>query len=92
MIRSSAWVRRLKRAFAFTTIFPLLGCGGDDAAPPVEPSAVARAISAFSVSSDEQAVISPGTAFGSYIPDEHLSFLRQTDGSFRLWVTGSART
>ena len=36
----------------------------------------------------EQDVISPGAAGLQYTPDEHLSFQRQGDGSFKLWVSG----
>ena len=75
MTRSSAWVRRLKRSVLFGMVLPLLGCGGDDTTTSVQPSAT-KAISAFTVSSDEQVVVPPGTAYGSDIPDEHLSFLR----------------
>ena len=36
----------------------------------------------------EQVVINPGSAGLQFTPDEHLSFQRQGDGSFRLWVSG----
>ena len=91
MTASSTRLSRSRRGAALALALPLLGCGGGRGATAVVPSAT-KSISAFTVSSDEQAVIPPGTPFGSDIPDEHLSFLRQTDGSFRMWVTGSART
>ena len=82
---------RLRQGLAVALTLPLLGCGGGHSATSPAPS-VAKSISAFTVSSDEQVVIPPGTPFGSDIPDEHISFLRQTDGSFRMWATGSAQT
>ncbi len=36
----------------------------------------------------EQDVISPGSAGLQFTPDEHLSFQRQPDGSFKLWFSG----
>ena len=91
LARAAARVRRWKQGVVPALLLPLLGCGGGHGSTAIAPSS-AKAISTFTVSSEEQAVIPPGTQFGSDIPDEHLSFLRQTDGSFRLWVTGSART
>ena len=89
----------MKRSVCFAMVLPLLGCGGDDTTTPTGPIAAnstvpitVKTISAFTVSSNEQAVIAPGAAYGSYIPDEHLSFLRQVDASFRLWVTGNGQT
>ena len=91
LTRSALSTSSLKRSIGFALVLPLLGCGGGHDTASVAPSA-AKAISAFTVSADEQAVIPPGTPFGSDIPDEHLSFRRQTDESFRIWVTGSPRT
>ena len=91
LTRSPVSASSMKRSIGLALILPLLGCGGGHDAASVAPSA-AKAISSFTVSADEQAVIPPGTPFGSDIPDEHLSFRRQSDGSFRMWVTGSART
>ena len=82
---------RARRGVALALTLPLLGCEGGHSATSVLTSAP-KSISAFTVSSDEEAVIPPGTQLGSDIPDEHLSFLRQADGTFRMWVTGTART
>ena len=83
--------RGLRRGAGLALILPLLGCGGGQDTAAVAPAA-ARSLATFTVSSDAQVVVPPGTPLGSNIPDEHLSFLRQPDGSFRTWVTGSART
>ena len=91
LTRPSVPASTLGRSLGFALLLPLLGCGGGHSTTAVTPR-VAKAISAFTVGADEQAVIPPGTPFGSDIPDEHLSFRGQTDGSFRVWVTGSART
>jgi hypothetical protein len=43
----------------------------------------------FTVSlGDEQNVIPPGSPGLLFIPDEHFSYLRQPDGSYRMWVSG----
>ena len=91
MTDPTSCAHRVRLSLALALSLSLLGCGGGHSSTSVATSS-AKAISAFTVSSDEQVVIPPGTPFGSDIPDEHLSFLRQTDGSFRMWVTGSART
>jgi hypothetical protein len=36
----------------------------------------------------EQNVIDPGSPGFEYTPDEHLSFQRQADSTFKLWVSG----
>jgi hypothetical protein len=36
----------------------------------------------------EQNVIAPGSPALQYTPDEHFSFQRQTDDTFKLWVSG----
>jgi hypothetical protein len=36
----------------------------------------------------EQNVIPPGSAGLEFTPDEHLSYLRQPDGTFDVWVSG----
>ena len=56
-------------------------CGGGGSSGPGPGS--------FSVSMGaEQNVISPGSAGLQFTPDEHLSFQRQADGSFKLWFSG----
>lgn len=75
-----------KRNIVLALILSLSGCGGS-VSPPA-PVATVRSISSFAVSLDEQDVIPPGSPFGVDNPDEHLSFRRQADGSFRLWVAG----
>ena len=70
-------------------MMPLCGCGGGHSGGAAAPVSV-KAISAVNVSADEQTVIPPGSPFGPYIPDEHLSFLRQSNGTFRLWVSAGA--
>ena len=75
-----------KQNIACAVILSLCGCGGSG--NTAAPAATAKSISSFTVSSDEQNVIPPGSPFGADNPDEHLSFRRQADGSFRLWVAG----
>lgn len=81
----------LGRGIAVALVLPLLGCSGGRDTTSIAPGA-AKSLAVFTVSSSEQVVVPPGTPLGSDIPDEHLSFLRQPDGGFRTWVTGSART
>jgi hypothetical protein len=66
------------------------GCGGHSTVTSQNDlgSSDAGSIS-FTVSLDvEQNVIPPGSPGLPYIPDEHLSYLRQADGSFKMWVSG----
>jgi hypothetical protein len=42
----------------------------------------------LTLSGVEQNVIAPGTPGLEYTPDEHMPFLRQPDGSFKLWASG----
>jgi hypothetical protein len=64
-----------------------LGCDGD--AKPGDLGAPADAApSAFTVMvGGEQNVIPPGSPGLPFIPDEHFSYLRQPDGSYRMWVS-----
>jgi hypothetical protein len=65
-----------------------VGCGHSSTAPNDLGSSDAGSIQ-FTVSLDaEQNVIPPGTPGFLYFPDEHFSYLRQADGSFKMWVSG----
>jgi len=46
------------------------------------------ALAAFTLSGGEQNVIAPGSTGLQYTPDEHVSFMRQSDGTFLLWAAG----
>jgi hypothetical protein len=81
-------IGRLRRAgVTFILFFVLLalslaGCSGHS-------SNAVQVHSSFAVSlGPEQNVIPPGSPGLLYFPDEHFSYLRQTDGSFKMWVSG----
>jgi len=63
-------------------LLALAGCGGQSPKP-------AHHDLSFTVSlADEQNVIPPGSPGLLFVPDEHLSYLRQPDGSYKMWVSG----
>jgi hypothetical protein len=70
------------RFSALSIVIFLVGCGGGGAgsAPTGNPT--------FTLSGGEQNVITPGTPNLQYTPDEHMPFLRQPDGTFKLWASG----
>ncbi len=73
--------------------FAFAACGsGGGAAPGPNPRPTASAapltLTAFTLSGGEQNVIPPGSAGLQYTPDEHMPFLRQSDGTFKLWASG----
>jgi len=56
--------------------------------PLPSPQGAALDLSAFTLSGGEQDIIPPGMPGLQYTPDEHMTFLRQPGGTFRLWVSG----
>jgi hypothetical protein len=69
----------------------LAACGGGVSSTPSAPPAAASAhhLTGFAVSG-EQDVIPPGTTGLQFTPDEHISFLRQSDGSYKLFAAGGS--
>jgi len=73
--------------------FALAACGsGGGASPAPNPrptlSSAPLTLTAFTLGGGEQNVIAPGSPGLQYTPDEHMPFLRQTDGTFKLWASG----
>lgn len=82
-MRSSSLAGRLG---AFVIITLATGCGGGSSGRSSTPAANANPT--FTLKGGEQNVIAPGTTGLQYTPDEHMSFLRQPDGTFKLWASG----
>jgi len=56
--------------------------------PTASPSPTPLTLTTFTLSGGEQNVIPPGSFGLQYTPDEHMPFLRQTNGTFKLWASG----
>lgn len=66
------------------------GASGNPAAEPhptANASAAPLTLTAFTLSGGEQNVIPPGSANLEYSPDLHMAFLRQSDGTYKLWAS-----
>ena len=57
------------------------------AIPGTTPSPTPLKITSFKLAG-EQNVIAPGTTGFQFTPDIHMSFLRQTDGTYKMWAAG----
>ncbi|OTP72762.1 hypothetical protein [Caballeronia sordidicola] len=79
---------RRRRQVVFASLLSLWGCGDSGNPNTTAAPAATKSLSSFTVSSDEQNVIPPDSPFGVDNPDEHVPFLRQANGSFRLWLAG----
>ncbi|HXP92912.1 MAG TPA: hypothetical protein VN905_05540 [Candidatus Binatia bacterium] len=55
--------------------------------PVPSPTATVLKLSAFALGG-EQNVVPPGTANLQFTPDIHMSFQRQSDGTYKLWASG----
>ena len=56
--------------------------------PLPAPQGSSLSLTSVTVTGAEQTVIAPGPADLEFTPDEHMPYLRQPDGSFKLWVSG----
>jgi hypothetical protein len=45
----------------------------------------------LTLSGEEENVIPPGTPGLQFTPDEHMPFIRQPDGTFKLWASGGGK-
>ncbi len=61
------------------------GCVGS--ATPSANAASAMTLTTIKLNGVEQNVIAPGSPALLYTPDEHMPFLRQPDGTFKLWAS-----
>jgi len=81
-------VKPLRRVVPFGAVgivLCLAGCGSGGGSTP---AAIPNPTFTLTLSGGEQNVIAPGTPGLQYTPDEHMPFLRQPDGSFKLWASG----
>lgn len=79
----NAFINSGPRAFAIAGMLATLltACGGRPASP--NPAAFA-----LTLSGDEENVIPPATPGLQFTPDEHMPFIQQPDGAFKLWASG----
>ena len=80
------------RAIGLASALMLAACGGGSSSSPSAPatsSAAALRLTGFTVSA-AQDVIPPGSSGLQFTPDEHISFLRQSDGTYKLFAAGGA--
>jgi hypothetical protein len=55
--------------------------------PLPSPQGSSLTIASIALSGGEQNVLPPGTVTSPYVPDEQMPYLRQPDGTFKLWAS-----
>ena len=76
---------KMSRWPAVLLIAVMTAIAGGAAVVAQDLSAV-RKLTAFTLGGGEQNVIPPGTPRLQFTPDEHVSFLRQSNGTYTLWA------
>ena len=84
-------VRNSPAALAIAAAIFVAGCGGSGGVTgtPGTPSPSAsplKILTAFTLSGGEQNVIPLGTPATNFTPDEHISFQRQPNGTYKMWA------
>ena len=51
------------------------------------PQGTARTLASFTLGGGEEAVLPSGTVTSPYVPDEAMPYVRQPDGTYRLWAS-----
>jgi hypothetical protein len=55
--------------------------------PLPSPTGGALTVGSFTLGGGEQSVLPAGTVASPYVPDEQMPYLRQPDGTFKLWAS-----